>query len=397
VVGEAQKRGWESMSKPASQQTVHPEVVRNSCIALIGTLARDASLSDDQITPALETLSAETLLPMFITTHLWAADCLARLTGIEPTVGLKENLQRFVSALPVGAAVLEALALKGDEAALLFLATAQDALRMMDTAIKKRLGTLPIGRQYVDFRKTSSEESLEWILKKISPKPSYYYIGVDTSDDRKMDIRDGFFAFVDRLKEMPIGGWEDFPHTVLGEHRPAPHPEWDSAAKEYFIDEIESALWNDLPVLNGKLEKAPLAMRDVVRGRYEEWYGIYRQMREGKTEKIKPHRLDLDLRSLGNEEDKESAQPEVTPLVLYESVDNPLDSEDVRDGGVSFVLDRKRDQEKIDFLKQTEPELYQALIETETEAGRFNIAAAARALGNITPQGLTKKLRKILQ
>jgi hypothetical protein len=40
------------MPKPAGH-TVNPEVVKNSCIALIETLARDARLSDDQITPAL--------------------------------------------------------------------------------------------------------------------------------------------------------------------------------------------------------------------------------------------------------------------------------------------------------------------------------------------------------
>src|SRR6266496_3992080 len=121
-----------------ASQTVNPDVVKSSCLALIETLARDASLSDNQITPALEALNAEMLEPMFCVTHLWAADSLARLTGCN------QSLEHFVAALPqLDKTQLATLAITTqDESSALFLATALDAMRLMGIAIERNLEAL---------------------------------------------------------------------------------------------------------------------------------------------------------------------------------------------------------------------------------------------------------------
>lgn len=281
------------MPKKASQQ-VNLNTVRNSSIALIEALATNAALSDDEIVPSLGKLTDGTLLAMFCVIRFWALDSFARLSGIGSVSDWKKQFEELGSQLPkVSKSDLSALALRtGDGTSLLLLATGFDALRMMAVAVERKLDPLPIGKEYVKFRDTSSEENLETMLQAISPTPLYYHIKGEPPEDREQDIYEGFLKFINRLQKTPVGNWEDFPYTVLGDHRPAPHPEWDKKAREFLKRDIEDTLKNELPILSGKLEDAPLQTRTVLRDKYKIWCPQITFRTTGEV--VTPKNLDLE-------------------------------------------------------------------------------------------------------
>jgi regulatory Fis family protein len=251
----------------------------------------------------------------------------------------------------------------------LLLTIAFDALRMMAIVIERKLDPLPIGKEYVRFRDTKSEENLENILRTISPSPSYRRIKGEPPEDRRSDIQAGFFNFIDKLQKKPVGNWRAFPRAVLADHRPAPHPEWDQKAREFLSREIENTLKSDLPILSGKLENAPLQMRTVVRDKYLKWCPqiIFPATGEVVTAK------NLDLEKITDEKMQE-----------LEGQFNP-----------EIQLGDKEEREnlarKLRAIAKSDAPLYWALMKTEG-----NKSKAAAALG-ISRTALYERLDKVLE
>lgn len=358
------------MSQKASQQ-VNPDTVRNSCAALIEELATNAKLSDDQIIPSLGKLKHGILLAMFCVIRFWALDSFARLTGIGSVSDWEKKFEELRLQLPrASQSDLSDLASQtGDGASLLLLATAFDALRMMAVVIERNLDPLPIGKEYVKFRDTGSEESLEKILQAISPMQSYYHIKHDPPEDRNQDIYAGFFEFIAKLQKTPVGKWEDFPHTVLGDHRPAPHPEWDKKARVFLKHDIEDALRKDLPILSGKLENAPLQMRTVVRDKYLRWCPQVTFRATGEV--VTPKNLDLE---------------EIRPEEIQKLGDQF--SPEIKLGDKEEREDLER---KLRAIAKADPSLYWALMKADG-----NKSKAATELG-ISRTALYERLDKVLE
>jgi hypothetical protein len=360
------------MRKRASQQ-VNPNTVRNSCIALIEALATNANLKDDQVIPSLGKLKAGTILAMFCVIRFWALDSFVRLSGIGSVSNWDKQFEELGLQLPkVSKPDLSNLALQtGDGVSSLFLATAFDALRMIAIAIEKKLEQRPIGKKYVRFRDTVSEQSLDEVLKAISPSPSYYHIKNEPSEDRRSDIFTAFLDFIDKQKKAPIENWADFPHTVLADHRVAPHPEWDNRAQAFLSREVEDTLRNDLPILGGKVENAPLRVRTALRDKYSSRFPQISFKTTGET--VTPRNLDLEA---------------ITPDKLHE-LGGQLNPEILFDARQS----KTKKVELVDRIKKSDPQLYWALMKNRT-ANRVNKTKAAKDIG-ITRQALDKRIKKI--
>ncbi|MCH8054651.1 MAG: hypothetical protein IH857_00660 [Deltaproteobacteria bacterium] len=292
------------MEKEPRQQ-VNPVTVRDSCIALFKSLVENPALRSD---PSLNQLDDGTILTMFCVIRFWGMDSLARLSGIGAVSDWEEKFEELRVQLGrmTKDTLLDLASRTGDGTSLLLLSTARDALRMMTIVIEERLRRWKIGPEYVAYRDIKSKERLDKILQEISPKSSYYYIPGDEPEDRMHYIHVGFLEFIEKLKETPLADWDHFPHTVLGDHRPAPHPEWDEKAAEYLKRDIESTLKEDLPILSGELDNAPLQMRTVIRDIYSgRYYGIDPRTtptpKEIETDKISPS----EMKELGTELDPE--------------------------------------------------------------------------------------------
>jgi Bacterial regulatory protein, Fis family len=337
-------------------------------------LANDPAFPEDQFQALVARLEAGTILVMFCVIRFWALDSFARLSGIASLSDWKKQFEEMDMQLTkVTHSDLSRLATQTEDGtSLLFLATALDALRMMAIAIETRLEPLSIGKEYVCFRETESEESLEKLLKDISPSNSYYHIKGERPEERRSDIQVGFLEFIDKQKRTPVGNWKDIPHTVLADHRPAPHPEWDHKAREFLTREIEDALKSDLPILDGRVENATLQVRTALRDKYKSLSPQITFKTTGET--VKPRNLDLE---------------KITPEKQHE-LGGPLNPE------ILFNARQTRTKQVAltDHIKKSDPRLFWALMKNRTKNG-VNKTKAARDLG-ISRQALGERIEKLV-
>lgn len=142
-------------------------------------------------------------------------------------------------------------------------------------------------------------------------------------------------------------------------------------AREFLKRDIEDTLKNELPILSGKLEDAPLQTRTVLRDKYKIWCPQITFRTTGEV--VTAKNLDLE---------------KIRPDKLQE-LGNPLNPE--------ILLDKKQSKEKedkfFDGLKKSDPTLYWTLMKNRTET-RVNKSKAAKDL-KISRQALDKRLKKI--
>jgi regulatory Fis family protein len=297
---------------------VNPNTVRNVCIEFIKALVNLPTLPREQFLPALGTLNDGTLLAMFCVLRLWAVDAWVRLCGVGPIRDWKSKFEQLESQLAkLSETDLLTLSAQSDDGiSILFLATAMDALGIVAVEINERLQESPIGESYVQFRDSENRPNLEKILHQVSPPKSYYRIPGEPHEDRRNDILVGFFAFIDKLKKKntPVGDWENFPHTVLESHRPAPHPQLDKEARNCLNRDIGESLSSELPILSGKLETASLQMRTVLRDKYKQWCPDFTFPATGET--VTPRHLDLE--KIGSDKMRELGDLLAAESVLHE-------------------------------------------------------------------------------
>jgi hypothetical protein len=236
---------------------------------------------------------------------LWIADAFIRMVGIEENPDRSESEwwevfeEAVQRAIQLSVGDIENLAAEANDGrSIVALVLARVDRAAIRREIIRRLEGFRIGKSIVDVYLRNSPQAVENLkrrtksavrgmssrkAKRLLPHNSDLIWALDgsrkppkQSEDLADIANDSLSAIIEVYEKARqatgVGDWSNLSPSICAGHREIEDPRWNVVSQKILKEQIEESLWLFLPVLNGDMEKAPMAVYNAFRTRKRRWH-----------------------------------------------------------------------------------------------------------------------------